>query len=131
MRQSSRQRTLYRLSIVFAAAPFVFALIRAVGSGGDLRMLWMALAALVGTAVIMALGRARRRGPRGIAALSTLALVAATLLAGGTAYRLGATAAAGIWPVAFVLSFCWVASFALGALARPRLPASGNQHGAV
>ena len=122
MRRPSRQRTLHLLSALFAAAPFTFALIRAFGSRYDLRMLWMAFASLLGAVAVVALGGARRRGPRGIVALSALALMVATLLAGATAYRLGATAAPGIWLVAFVLGFCWAASYALRALARPRPP---------
>ncbi|HEX5830898.1 MAG TPA: hypothetical protein VFY16_07965 [Gemmatimonadaceae bacterium] len=131
MRESSRRRTLTILSVVFAAAPFTFALIRAFSGRYDLRMLWMAMAALVGAFTVMTLDRARRRGSRGIVALSTLALLAATLLAGVTAYQLGATAAAGIGLVALVLGLCWGASFALNALARPQRPAREDRHGAV
>ena len=104
------------LSIAFAIAPIAFALIRAVRSHYDLRMLWMALAALIGTAIVMTAGHARRRSGRGVFLLAGTALIVAMLLAGWTAMRLGATAAAGIWPVAFVLSICWVMSFVLDAL---------------
>lgn len=120
MKRSPRQRTLYVLSIAFAAAPFVFALIRAFSSRYDLRMLWMAMAAFVGASLVMVVGRARRRQRAGVLGLAAVALIAATLLAGWTAYRLGATAAAGIWPVSFVLGFCWASSYALDALSRPR-----------
>lgn len=121
MTRSPRQQTLYTLSVVFAAAPIVFALIRATNSHHDLRMLWMAFAALGVVMLVMDLGRARRRTPRGVLGLAVVALVAATVVAAWLAYRLGATAAAGIWPVAFVLSVCWAGSRALDALSRPPL----------
>lgn len=116
MTRSARQRKLYAMSIVLAAAPFAFALIRAVKSGYDLRMLWMAFAAFAGATAVMLVGRVRQRGPRGVLGLSVLALAAATLAAGWLAYRLGAKAAAGVWPVAFVLGFCCAGSYALETL---------------
>ena len=116
--RSRRQQRNLLLSIVFAIAPFAFATIRAVQSRHDLRMLWMALAALAGVSAVMLTGSARARTPRGLMALSAVALVTAMSLAAWTAYRLGATAAAGIWPVAFVLSASWVMSFVLSVLSR-------------
>ena len=120
MNRTPQQRRLRILAILFAAAPPAFALIRALNARSDLRMLWMALTSLVGVSIVMAMGDVRRRERRGVLSQSAIALVVATLLAGWTAIRLGATAAAGIWPVSFVLAFCWVASFALDALSRPR-----------
>ena len=118
MIRTPRQQRLRILSVVFAAAPFVFALIRALNARSDLRMLWMALAALLGTSAVMLTGQVRQRAPRAVLSLSAIALLVGTLLAAWTAVRLGATAAAGIWPVSFVLAFCWVASYALDALSR-------------
>lgn len=120
MRRSPAQRRVHVLSIVFAILPIGFSIIRAASAHMDLRMLWMAFASLLGAGVVMVIGRARDRTTAAVLTLSVVALVAAMLLAGWTAMRLGATAAAGIWPVAFVLSFCWVASFALDAFSRPR-----------
>ncbi|HEX8850638.1 MAG TPA: hypothetical protein VF761_14005 [Gemmatimonadaceae bacterium] len=116
MQRSPRQRNLYVLAILFAIAPIAFSLIRALRAQHDFRMLWMALVALVGTVVVMAAGGAGRRSRRGLLQIAIVALIVAVLLAGWTAMRLGATAAAGIWPVAFVLSFCWVTSYVLAAL---------------
>ncbi|MFL5574900.1 MAG: hypothetical protein ACJ79S_02880 [Gemmatimonadaceae bacterium] len=120
MKRSPRQQRIYLLSIVFAAAPIAFALTRAFNSRYDLRMLWMALASFVGATAVMAIGQARRRTPRGIVALSAVALAVAMLLAGWTALRLGATSAPGIWLVSFVLGSCWAVSYALDTLSRPR-----------
>jgi hypothetical protein len=109
---------LFLLSIIFAVAPIGFALIRAHSSRNDLRMLWMALASLLVVAPVMFAGRVWRRQPMGVLTLAAIALTAATLVDGWIAYRLGATAAAGIWPVSFVLAFCWATCFALNALSR-------------
>ena len=118
MTRTSRQRSLRLLAIIFAVAPIAFSLIRAIRAQHDFRMLWMACAALAGAAVVLAVGGAPRRRTRDLLQLALVALLAAVLLAGFTAMRLGATAAAGIWPVAFVLSVCWVASYVLAALSR-------------
>jgi hypothetical protein len=40
-------------SILFAAAPIVFGVVRAFRSGDDLRYLWTALAALLGAVVVV------------------------------------------------------------------------------
>jgi hypothetical protein len=103
---------MFSLSILFAAAPFGFGLIRAV-SAHDPRMLWMAFAAFVGAVLVRMAGKDRDRKSRRVVTPSGLTLVIATALAGSTAYLLGATAAAGIWPVAFVLGLCLATSHAL------------------
>jgi hypothetical protein len=101
-------------AVVLAAAPFVFAAIRAANARHDLRMLWMALAALAGAAAVGAIGR-----PRGsVLARAVLVLLLGTALAARTGYRLGATAAAGVWPVAFVLALCFAVAYALFAVAQ-------------
>jgi hypothetical protein len=118
MRRSPRQQAIYAVAILSAAAPFIFGLIRAVAAG-DLRMLWMALAASLGAAAVRMAGKKRTQTPNA-GLLSVATLLIATLLAGSTAYLLGATAAFGIWAVAVVLGLCLAASCALDALSRPR-----------
>lgn len=104
-------------SVAFAVAPFAFALIRYRQTGADLRMLWMALASLVGAAALIAIDRSRnQRLSAGIG--SALMLSITTLLAGLTAMLLGATAPAGVWGVAIVFGICWTISYALGARTR-------------
>lgn len=120
MQRSPRQRALYLLALAFAAAPVAFALVRAFRTGSDLRMLWMAMAAFIGASAVMKVGKPRDRSSRGLLLLAGAAMLLGMLLAGGTALLAGARAAAGIWPVAFVLAFCWSASYAFDALSRPR-----------
>ena len=119
MRRSPRERLIYLLSIPFAAAPIAFALIRVFQTGYDFRFLWMALASGFGAGVVMVVGKARSRKPKGILALSAVALVVATLIAGLAAFLLGAKSVAGAGTVAFAFGLCWAASFALDALSRP------------
>ena len=119
MRRSPRETAIFALSLLFAAAPFGFGLIRAV-SARDLRMLWMACAAFVGAALLRMVGKDRGRKSDDVVRPAAVTLVVTTALAGLTAYLLGATAAAGIWPVALVLGLCLATSHALHLLSLPR-----------
>jgi hypothetical protein len=120
-RRSPRERLLYFLSILFAATPFAFALIRAFSTGYDLRFLWMAFASFVGAAVVMAVGKARGREPMRVLVPSALVLIIATLVAGLAAFLLGAKSVVAAGIVAFAFGFCWAASYALYTLSRPRI----------
>ena len=120
MRRSPRERFIYFLSILFAAAPLVFALVRVIRTGNDFRFLWMAFASFLGAAVVMAVGKSRSREPKRVLALSALTLVIATLLAGFAAFLVGARSVAGAGAVAFAFGLCVSASHALNALSRPR-----------
>ena len=121
MRRSPRERLIYFLSILFAATPFAFGLIRAVSTGYDVRYLWLALASSLGAAGVIAVGKSRGRKPIGTLALSALVLVIATVLAGLAAFLLGAKSVAAAGIVAFAFGFCWAASYAFYALSRPRI----------
>ena len=119
MRRSPREWLLYSLSILFAAIPFAFGLIRAVSTGYDVRYLWMALASLLGA--VIAVRTARNRKPTGILAPSALVLVIATVLAGLVAFLLGARSVVAAGIVALAFGFCGAASYTLYALSRPRI----------
>jgi len=119
MKRSPRELLIFFLSILFAAIPFAFGLIRAVSTGYDVRYLWMALASLLGA--VIAVRTARNRKPTGTLALSALVLVIATLLAGIAAFLLGAKSVAAAGIVAFAFGFCWAASYAFYALSHPRM----------
>jgi hypothetical protein len=97
------------LSLVFAMAPFGFAMLRFVSTGTDLRMLWMTCAAMVGAGIVIAVRKDRSTST------SIAVFVVGTLLAGITGYLLGARAAAGIWLVAIALAFCFAASHVFAA----------------
>jgi hypothetical protein len=117
MRRSPGERAFFIGSVLLAAAPFGFGSIRAMAAG-DLRMMWMAVAAFLGFMLVRIVMRDRGRPRSGVAASSFLTLLAAMALAGSTAYLLGATAAVGIWLVALMLALCLAASSALHALSQ-------------
>src|SRR5712692_803838 len=104
MRRSPREWLLYSLSILFAAIPFAFGLIRAVRTGYDVRYLCMALASSL--RAVIPVRTARNRKPTGVLALSSLVLVIATMLAGLAAFLLGVKSVAAAGIVAFAFGFC-------------------------
>lgn len=118
--QSLQQRGMYILSIFFAIAPFAFGLIRAFQTGSDFRILLMAFASLLGALVVRMIAKTRSRNQNSVLILSALTFIITAIFAGLTAYILGATAAAGVWGIAFVLAFCWTASFVLYSYSLPR-----------
>ncbi len=104
-------------SLVIALAPLSFGVFRA-WQTGDQRMFWMAFAATLAAQGVEIVARANLGAPRPLRqALVTLVL--ATAVAGGGAYLLGATAAPGIWAVAFVFGLCLAARSILEARSRP------------
>jgi hypothetical protein len=118
--RSLQQQGMYILSIFFAIAPFALGLIRAFQTGWDLRILLVAFASLLGALVVRVIAKTRSRNQNSVLMLSVLTFTLSALFAGLTAYLLGATAAAGVWGVAFVLAFCWTASFVLYSYSLPR-----------
>jgi hypothetical protein len=122
MRRSPRDRRLQALSILFAAVPFAFALIRAARSGSDFRYLWVAIASLLGAMAVMAVGQASRSALSVAPALSVGAFITSTLLAVLAAMLLGTTLGPGILVVASSFGFCCAASGLLDAFSYPRAP---------
>ena len=118
MTRSARGRGLHVLSSVFAVLPFAFALIRAIGTGGqDLRYIWVALAALGGATAIVAAARLHRRRLNAGAALFAAMFVSATLLALLTALLVGTIFGAGVLVVVSAFGFCSAAGYQLHVLA--------------
>ena len=119
MQRSPREQVIHILSILFAIAPFAFGLIRVFQTGHDFRLLWMAFASFLGALMARIIAGTRSQQSNGVFVLSVLTFIIAAVLAGLTAYLLGATAPAGVWGVAFVLGFCWAAYCALNTLSLP------------
>lgn len=110
MASASDHRGSRILSLLFGLAPFAFGAFRAVNARYDLRMLWMALVSGAGAFTIRRMAeRSDKHEPS--TRFAILTFVATTILGGVTAILLGATAAAGVWPVAVVLALCWTASY--------------------
>ena len=118
MTQSHQKRGAQSLSILLGAVPFAFALVRAVRTGDDLRYLWVAFAALLGTTMAMAMRKALRT--RTSLGLGLTAFVLATLLATAVALFLGTQFGLGVLLVGSGFGGCLAASCVLYALAHPR-----------
>ena len=116
--KQSHQRLSQSLSILFGAVPFAFALVRAVRTGDDLRYLWVALAALLGATIAMAMRKANRT--RTSISLGLTAFVLATLLATAMALLLGTQFGPGVWLVGSGFGGCLAVSSGLYALVHPR-----------
>ena len=117
MKQSHQKRGSQALSILFGAVPFAFALVRAVRTGHDLRYLWVALAALLGATIAMAIRKAHRM--RTLQGLGLTAFVLATLLATAMALFLGTQFGPGVVLVGSGCGGCLAASCVLYAFAHP------------
>jgi len=117
---SARNRWLRALSLLFAAAPLSFGVIRAVRTGSDLRYLWVAIAALVGATAVMVVGTRSNTVRHGAIAPSAAAFVSASVLAVLMAMLLGTTLGLGIVVVATSFGFCCGVSCFLYAITRPR-----------
>ena len=118
MNPSHLKRTFQSLSVLFGAVPFAFALVRAVRTGYDLRYVWVALAALLGATMAMAMRNAHRT--RTSLGLGLTAFVLATLLATAVALFLRTQFGLGVLLVASGFGGCLAASCVLYALAHPR-----------
>ena len=105
-------------AMLLGAAPIGFGLFRAWQTGSDFRMLWMALAATIFTAGVMAASIGRRRTRHSAYTQAIIILVVSTLLAGSVGFLLGARSGFGVWAVAFVLSSCLSACSVVFALSR-------------
>ena len=121
-----RVRGIYVVAVVLGASPLVFGLIRAVGSRHDIRMVWMAVAALLGANLAIVIGKPRTGKPVVVLARSVAALAMSTLLAAWTAVHQGAMAAPGIFAVSFVLGLFSATSYGLALWAALNGPKSSN-----
>jgi hypothetical protein len=118
MKPSYQKRGSQLLSILFGAVPFAFALVRAVRTGHDFRYLWVALAALLGATIAMAMKKGHRT--RTSLGLGLTAFVLATLLGTAVALFLGTQFGPGVLLVGSGCGGCLAASCVLYALAHPR-----------
>jgi hypothetical protein len=115
---SSWRRSIGALAILFAAAPFVFALIRAVSTGYDVRYFWVALASCAGAIVVMI--AVRRRTARAGVTLAIASLFTSTLLALLMGLLIGTRLGLGIIVVAAAFGFCSALGCWLFMMAWPR-----------
>src|SRR3954466_11365544 len=102
--------TLLYAAIIFAAAPFLTALLRVVRTGYDWRYVCVALAAFAGAIAAMWIGKAPRQTKIVMVRLAVIAFLASTLLAVLMARLLGARAGVGIALVGIVYAIFFTTS---------------------
>ena len=106
-------------SVLIAAVPVAFGLIRAVSTGKDVRYLWLAGAAILGSMVAVRSGRGASV-PSPVSPGRALGAVAAgSASAAAAALLIGTTAGPGLAIVAVSFGLCTGASAVLAAMARP------------
>jgi len=106
------------VSVLLAAVPVMFGVIRAVSTGSDVRYLWLAGAAILGSMLTMRLTRGSADPGRVSLPRALAATAAGALCATATAVSLGATVGAGVAIVALAFGLCTGASAIFATLAR-------------
>ena len=106
------------LSILFAALPFAFALVRFVQTRRDLRSFWLALASGASAALGARLFDRMRREDRPAAApvRAVVALIVSTVVGGFVAGAMTRLTSAGAWALAFFFALCFAVSVGFGRL---------------
>lgn len=105
--------TLLFAAVVFAAGPFVAALLRVMQTGYDWRYVWVALAGFAGAMVTIWIGKAPSRTKPVAKRLEVVAFLVSTLLAVLMARLLGARANVGIALVGIVYGVFFTSSMVL------------------
>jgi hypothetical protein len=105
-------------SVFLAAVPVTFGLIRAVSTGNDVRYLWVAGAAILGSMAVMPLWRGSADPARVSLRRALGAVAAGALCAAATAVLMGAAAGPGVAIVALAFGLCTGASAFFATLAQ-------------
>lgn len=114
-----RRRLLRRVAAVgFAGIPVLFGLIRAISTGSDVRYLWLAGAALVGSAAVLAVKPDTAEPVRVSVGRALGAVAAGAVCAAAASLLQGAKAGPGVAIVAVGFGFCTGAGAVLAFLSR-------------
>jgi hypothetical protein len=117
---STRRTLLLLAALILGAVPAIFGLIRAITTGDDVRYLWLAASAMLGSLAVMVLGHGTS-GPAQVSPGRAVGAIAAgAACAAATAIFLGATAGPGVAIVALAFGLCTGLSAVLGTIARRR-----------
>ena len=111
--QRSNHGWLRALSMVFAAVPFAFALIRAFQTGEDLRYLWVAIAGVCGAVAAVWVAGPDGTSQKAAIVLWFVVFAVATLLGILTAVLLGTKLGPAVVLVGAAFGFCFAAGAAL------------------
>ena len=117
---SRRYQLLLLVALLFAAAPMIFGVVRAINTGDDFRYLWLAAAAILGSAVVMVPGYVASGAAQVSPGRAAGAVAAGAACAAAAATLLGATPGPGVAIVAVAFGLCTGTSAVLLTLARRR-----------
>jgi len=107
-------------AVILAAVPAIFGLIRAITTGDDVRYLWLAASAMLGSLAVMVLGYGASGPARVSPGRAFGAIAAGAACAGATGVFLGATSGPGVAIVALAFGLCTGTSAILGTIATRR-----------
>jgi hypothetical protein len=120
---TDRRRTrLVVTSVLLAAIPVLFGLVRAISTGSDVRYLWLSGASLIGSAAVMVFRPDPATTARVSVGRALLAVVAGAAGAAAAALLQGAKAGPGVAIVALGFGLCTGAGAVLARLARTARP---------
>lgn len=106
-------------AVVLGVIPLTLGVVRAITTGDDYRMLWMAVVCSIFAAGVLLAAVGRRRSRRAALFQGFVILLVGTVVAVGVGYMLGATSAIDDLALSFGLSLCLAISSVLVAFSRP------------
>ena len=101
MKRSPKQRFSFVAAGILGIAPLALGLFRAITTGDDYRMFWMALAVTIFAAGVLGAAVGRRRSLYAALVQAMVILIVSTLLAASLGWMLGAQSLVAVGGVAF------------------------------
>lgn len=120
VKRTGREQLFLIAGILLIAAPFAFGFLRAMTTGTDWRYLWVAIAAFVGSSVVIGIGKSRSKTSSVTVGIAAIALIVATLTAVLGAKFMAHTQSVATWIVAFAFAFCSAVGTVLYFVSKPR-----------
>lgn len=118
MKRSLGEQLIFFVAIILVGVPFAFGLVRASTTGSDYRYWWVAVAAFVAFAVVVAIRRGRIKGGASVLPLAGAATGAGIIAAECVALLQGAAFIPSL-AVAFFFSVCFAGGFVFYMRSRP------------
>ena len=122
MKRSPKQQFSFVAAGILGIAPLALGLFRAITTGDDYRMFWMALAVTIFAAGVLGAAVGRRRSLHAALVQAMVILIVSTLLAASLGWMLGAQSLVSVGGVAFGFGLLLATASYLVAISR----SSGN-----
>ncbi|MBA3403826.1 MAG: hypothetical protein H0U13_03920 [Gemmatimonadaceae bacterium] len=122
MKRSPKQQFSFVAAGILGIAPLALGLFRAITTGDDYRMFWMALAVTIFAAGVLGAAVGRRRSLHAALVQAMVILIVSTLLAASLGWMLGAQSLVAVGGVAFGFGLLLATASYLVAISR----SSGN-----